>query len=354
MDPVFETGLYSEPNIDLTGKSVFITGGTGCLGSSLVRAICDRYEPKQLVVYSRDEAKQFEMSQRLRPADHPYLRYVLGDIRDVERLTDAMEGIDIVIHTAALKHVTISEQNPVECLQTNATGTANVVRAARRNRVSTVQVVSTDKAVQPINMYGASKLAAEKIATSRPFGIDSDPTRVHVVRFGNFAGSRGSVIPIFDELIRSGATTLPVTDERMTRFWITIKEAVNFSLSSLGIAVGGEVMVPRMRAMSVVELAEVMAPTLKVEFTGLRDGEKLHEILISHDAASNVLDYQDRYIILRANRPESREHFVSLGAKAQGERFSLSSEDCQISRPEAAAIIKHPSSAPSRIGVAAG
>lgn len=338
-DPVFETGLYAHPEADLTDKSIFVTGATGCFGSRLVETICGQFQPKRLIVFSRDESKQFEMARRLNPADYPFLRYVLGDVRDLDRLVETMKDVDVVVHAAAMKHVTLSEQNPMECLRTNAQGTQNVIHAAERCGVTAVSVVSTDKAVQPVNMYGASKLAAEKIATSRPFGTEvTGGPRTHVVRFGNFVGSRGSVIPIFNALIRDGSASLPVTDQRMTRFWITVDEAVNFALSSLSFAKGGEIFVPKLRSMAVVDLARFMAPNLKIVFTGLRDGERLHEQLIASDVASNVLDYQHRYVILRANRTAERNLYIKAGAVKVEENFSLCSNSHPISVDDASNV----------------
>lgn len=331
IDAVFHTGLYPCPPLDLDRKTILITGGTGCLGSRLTEIICTRFNPSRVIVFSRDEAKQFEMAQRLKPAAFPALRFALGDVRDLDRLVEVMKDVDIVVHTAALKHVTISEQNPVECLRTNAHGTHNVIQASIRNGVRCVSVISTDKAVQPVNIYGASKLAAEKIATACPLGaVGAAQTAVHVVRFGNFVGSRGSVIPIFENLIRNGTPRLPVTDKRMTRFWITVEEAVNFTLSCLHQALGGEIFVPKLRSMAIVELAKAMAPALEIEFTGLRDGEKLHETLIASDASSTVIELEDRFVVVGSAWAAARESYIRSGGKPVTDRFSLRSENCLV------------------------
>lgn len=336
IDTVFHTGLYPCPVLDLDRKTILITGGTGCLGSRLAEVICSRFNPSRVIVFSRDESKQFEMAQRLKPTEYPALRFALGDVRDLDRLIEVMRDVDIVVHTAALKHVTISEQNPVECLRTNALGTHNVIQAANRTGVKCVSIISTDKAVQPVNIYGASKLAAEKIATACPFGTSTKAeTIVHVVRFGNFVGSRGSVIPIFEDLIRQGAPKLPVTDKRMTRFWITLEEAVNFTLSCLHQAVGGEIFVPKLRAMAILELAKAIAPSHGIEFTGLRDGEKLHETLIAHDASTTIIELEDRFVVLGSHWTAIRDIYIDAGGKPVSDRFSLSSENCLVSLSEA-------------------
>ena len=283
--------------MDLAGKAILVTGGTGSFGSCFVDHVLKKLRPRRLVIFSRDEAKQYEMARRLPPAEHECLRYFIGDIRDLERLRSAMKGIDIVVHTAALKHVPIAEYNPFECISTNIQGTENVIRAAMHCAVERVIGLSTDKAVAPINLYGATKLAAEKLLIAANNLAGDDGPRFSVVRYGNVVGSRGSVIPHFRDLIAKGAKRLPITDQRMTRFWITLQAGVEFVVSSLDLMHGGEIFVPKLGAVKVVDLARAMAPDLPHEIVGIRPGEKIHETLISVDEARSTLELADRYLI---------------------------------------------------------
>ena len=284
-------------NLDLTGKSILITGGTGSFGKKFVKEILTSYYPKRVVIYSRDELKQFEMAQEFNLSDYPSVRYFIGDVRDKDRLIMAMRKIDYVIHAAALKHVPIAEYNPMECIRTNVNGAENVVMAALENRVKKVIALSTDKAANPINLYGASKLASDKIFVAANNIAGGLPTKFSVVRYGNVVGSRGSVIPFFEKLIAEGTKTLPITDERMTRFWITLQQGVNFVLSSLEMMQGGEIFVPRIPSMKMTDLASAMAPNIKQEIVGIRPGEKLHEVMVSVDDGRNTFQMEDRYII---------------------------------------------------------
>ncbi|MEZ5902358.1 MAG: UDP-N-acetylglucosamine 4,6-dehydratase (inverting) [Alphaproteobacteria bacterium] len=280
----------------LKGQSILVTGGTGSFGKHFIRTIIDNYKPARVVVYSRDELKQYEMQQSFNNSPQAdCLRYFIGDVRDRDRLTLAMRGIDIVVHAAAMKHVPAAEYNPMECIRTNVDGAENVVRAGMDNNVQKVIALSTDKAANPINLYGASKLASDKIFVAA--NNISTNTRFSVVRYGNVVGSRGSVIPFFQKLINEGADHLPITDERMTRFWITLTQGVNFVLSSLEMMVGGEIFVPKIPSMKMVDLASAMAPHLKYKIIGIRPGEKLHEIMITSDDSRSTLELEDRYII---------------------------------------------------------
>jgi UDP-N-acetylglucosamine 4,6-dehydratase len=272
----------------LDGKAILITGGTGSFGKAMVAAIVDRWRPRRLVVFSRDEMKQYEMEQRFPVARYPFLRYFIGDVRSLQRLEMAMQDIDYVVHAAALKHVPIAEYNPFECIQTNIIGAENVVRAALHARVRRVIALSTDKAVSPINLYGASKLAAEKVFVAANNLSGRLPTRFGIVRYGNVLGSRGSVLPLFRRLIAEGADALPITDPRMTRFWITLPQGVAFVLGGLARMTGGEILVPRIPSMRVVDLARVMAPHLPIRVVGIRPGEKLHEALITESEAPHT------------------------------------------------------------------
>lgn len=283
---------------DLNGKNILVTGATGSFGRAFVKLVLARWKPARLVVFSRDEFKQYEMEQTLNSQRHPSLRYFIGDVRDMERLAMAMRNIDIVVHAAALKHVPTAEYNPFECIYTNVHGAENVVRAAIRCNVKRVIALSTDKAVNPVNLYGASKLAAEKIFIAANNLTGGDGPRFSVVRYGNVLGSRGSVLPFFKKLVAEGADTLPITDKRMTRFWITMRQGVEFVLSSLELMQGGEVFVPKIPSLKLTDFAVWLAPNLKQKFIGIRPGEKIHEALLTEDDAPYTLDLDERYVIM--------------------------------------------------------
>jgi len=291
---------FLDPAPDLDGASVLVTGGTGSFGRAFLRIAMERFAVRRLVVFSRDEQKQYEMQMRLAPAVAERVRFFIGDVRDRDRLEMAMRGIDTVIHAAALKHVPAAEYNPFECINTNVVGAENVVQAAIRAGVGRVIGLSTDKAANPINLYGASKLAADKIFVAANHLSGAGGTRFSVVRYGNVVGSRGSVVPLFQRLIAEGAKSLPVTDPRMTRFWITLRQGVNFVLSSLAMMEGGEIFVPRIPSMRIIELARAMAPDLGHEIVGIRPGEKLHEVMIPSDDARTTVALADRYVIAPA------------------------------------------------------
>jgi UDP-N-acetylglucosamine 4,6-dehydratase len=280
--------------MELKGKTILITGGTGSFGKACLEALLDHHDPGNIRVFSRDELKQSELQQRYRDDDR--LRYFLGDVRDRERLIRATRGCDLIIHAAALKQVPACEYNPFEAVQTNVLGAENIVAAAIANDVPRLIQLSTDKAVNPVNLYGATKLAAEKIVTqANTYATDTD-ARFANVRYGNVVGSRGSVIPIFVEQGRRGELT--ITDERMTRFWITLPEAVEFVISSLGVMEGGEVFVPKIPSMRVVDMAEAIAPTARRTVIGIRPGEKLHEVMLTEDESRHAQELDDRYAIL--------------------------------------------------------
>jgi UDP-N-acetylglucosamine 4,6-dehydratase len=288
---------YYDLSVDLAGRSILITGGTGSFGQRFVRTVLDRYDPRRLIIFSRDELKQYEMQQALGGAHHASLRYFIGDVRDRERLTMAMREVDFVIHAAALKHVPVAEYNPSECIHTNVLGAENVVHAALANGVKRVIALSTDKAANPINLYGASKLASDKIFVAANNLSGRIGTRFAVVRYGNVVGSRGSVVPFFQKLVREGADSLPITDKRMTRFWITLQQGVDFVLSCLKIARGGEIFVPKIPSMRMTDLAACLGPHLPIRVVGIRPGEKLHEVLITAEEARSAVECRDRYII---------------------------------------------------------
>lgn len=283
-------------NSYLKGKSILITGGTGSFGRALVSRLLET-EVSRIAIYSRDEMKHFSMQSEEPFSKDNRLRFLIGDVRDAERLTLAMHDVNVVVHAAALKHVPIAEYNPMECVHTNIMGAENVVRAAMRSGVDRVIALSTDKAVNPANLYGATKLASDKIFVAANNLSGSTKVRYSVVRYGNVVGSRGSVVPFFQRLLREGVDRLPITDERMTRFWITLDQGVEFVLNSLWSMRGGEVFVPKIPSMKIVDLARAMAPDLSHEIIGIRPGEKLHEVMVSADDARTTLDLGDHFII---------------------------------------------------------
>lgn len=274
-------------------KSVLITGGTGSFGKKYVETILARYTPKRIVVYSRDELKQFEMQQNF---NHSCLRYFIGDVRDKERLTQAMSNVNLVIHAAALKQVPAAEYNPMECIKTNIHGAENVIYAALQNNVEQVIALSTDKAANPINLYGATKLAADKLFVAAN-NMAGGKTEFSVVRYGNVVGSRGSVVPFFRQLVADGATALPITDANMTRFWITLQQGVDFVLQNFERMYGGEIFVPKIPSIRITALATAMAPTLTHKIVGIRPGEKLHEIMCPADDSHLTLEFKDHYVL---------------------------------------------------------
>jgi UDP-N-acetylglucosamine 4,6-dehydratase len=275
-------------------KSILITGGTGSFGKHYVKAILERYKPRRLIVYSRDELKQFEMQQDFH---EPCMRYFIGDVRDRERLIQAMNGVDFVIHAAALKQVPAAEYNPMECVKTNIHGAENVIYAALANDVERVIALSTDKAANPINLYGATKLVSDKLFVAANNIAGGHKTRFAVVRYGNVVGSRGSVVPFFKKLIENGHDHLPVTDVRMTRFWITLQGGVDFVLKNFSRMHGGEIFVPKIPSVRVVDLAKAMAPDLPHKVIGIRPGEKLHETMCPKDDSHLTLEFADHFVI---------------------------------------------------------
>ena len=276
----------------LENRSILITGGTGSFGKTFVRHVLANHKVKRLVVYSRDELKQFEMANEIKA---PNLRYFLGDVRDVGRLERALKGIDIVVHAAAMKQVVASEYNPIECIMTNVMGAENVINAAINAGVKRVVALSTDKAVNPINLYGASKLCSDKLFIAANHIGGAQGCRFSVVRYGNVLGSRGSVVPVFRKQMKSG--TLQITDPRMTRFWLTVDQGVRFVIQSLELMIGGEVFVPKIPSMRIVDLATAIAPDCRQEVVGIRPGEKLHEIMIPVDESRQTLEFDDFYVI---------------------------------------------------------
>ena len=286
----------SDLSAEIKDSEILVTGGSGSFGRKFIETIVTQYDPKRVVVFSRDEHKQHEMLHSMQQHCKK-LRFFIGDVRDADRLSMAFQGIDYVIHAAALKHVTVAEYNPFECIKTNVIGAENVVQASIKNNVKKVIALSTDKACNPTNLYGASKLASDKIFVAAGNISGSQKTTFSVVRYGNVFNSRGSVVPLFKNLIDQGATEIPITDERMTRFWITLEQGVNFVLSSMKESCGGEIFVPKIPSMRIVDLARALAPNLDLKIIGVRPGEKLHELMISIDDARNTIELPDRYII---------------------------------------------------------
>jgi UDP-N-acetylglucosamine 4,6-dehydratase len=324
--PAFLTRDFRAPWIDLNDKTILITGGSGSFGRAFVAAIAREFTPRRLIVFSRDELKQYEMAQDFPASAYPYLRWFIGDVRDQARLEMAMRDVDYVIHAAALKHVPIAEYNPMECVKTNVFGAENVVNAAIRRDVKKVIALSTDKAANPINLYGATKLAADKIFVAANNLSGADGTRFAVVRYGNVVGSRGSVVPFFQKLVADGAKALPITDPRMTRFWITLPQGVNFTLSSLALMQGREIFVPKLPSMRTTDLARTLAPGLPHTIVGIRPGEKLHETMVPEDDGRATVAMHDRYAILPADQADLREAYLAQGAQACPDGFSYASD----------------------------
>jgi UDP-N-acetylglucosamine 4,6-dehydratase len=294
-----------------TNKSILITGGTGSFGHQYVQTLLSRYQPARLIIFSRDELKQYEMAQQF---DAPCMRFFLGDVRDPVRLAQAMRGVDIVIHAAALKQVPAAEYNPMECIKTNIHGAENVIRSAIDSNVDKVIALSTDKAANPINLYGATKLASDKLFVAANNMVGSGRTRFAVVRYGNVVGSRGSVVPFFERLIREGAPSLPLTDPRMTRFWISLQQGVDFVLDNFSRMHRGEIFVPKIPSIRMTDLAEAMAPGMPTHTIGIRPGEKLHEIMCPADDSHLTLEFPKHYVI----RPTIRFYNVEMDYTTDG------------------------------------
>lgn len=297
------------------GKNILITGGTGSFGKQYVRTILEHFEPGRLIVYSRDELKQSEMAQEF---NQDCMRYFIGDVRDRDRLILAMQGVNFVIHAAALKQVPAAEYNPMECIKTNIHGAENVIHAALSTDVEKVIALSTDKAANPINLYGATKLASDKLFVAANNITGRHRTRFSVVRYGNVVGSRGSVVPLFRKLIAQDSDYLPITDTRMTRFWITLQQGVAFVLKSFERMHGGEIFVPKLPSVRIVDLASAMAPGLPQKVTGIRPGEKLHETMCPADDSHLTLRFDDHFVIRPAIQFSEQVDFCHNGLDEVG------------------------------------
>lgn len=321
--------------MDWQSMTVLITGGTGSFGKKFIEIMLRDYKPKKLIIYSRDELKQHEM--RMTGLDHPSIRYFIGDIRDATRLRRAMNGVDIVVHAAALKQVPACEYNPIEAIKTNISGAINILDAAIEARVQKVLALSTDKAVNPVNLYGATKLCAEKLfIQGNAYSGDMGP-RFSCVRYGNVVGSRGSVIPLFLQQRISGRIT--VTDSRMTRFWITLDQGVRFVIRCIEQMHGEEIFVPKIPSMRIMDLVEAVAPDCKVEYIGIRPGEKLHEVLLSEDEAWHSVDLDDKYVVYPAHSWQpSRNQAMKL--LPDGFKYASNTNDKWLSVDELRMLVK--------------
>ncbi|MBU1042424.1 MAG: UDP-N-acetylglucosamine 4,6-dehydratase (inverting) [Proteobacteria bacterium] len=304
------------------GKCVLITGGTGSFGRACAHTLLTRHKPTKVIILSRDELKQYEMAQDF--AEYENIRFFLGDVRDKDRLYRAFRGVDIIIHAAALKQVPAAEYNPFEVIKTNIMGAQNIIDAAIDTQVSHVLALSTDKAAAPINLYGATKLCSDKLFIAANSYAGTGDTKFSVVRYGNVLGSRGSVIPFFREQCKSGVLT--VTDPRMTRFWITLEQGVDFVLRSIPAMVGGELFVPKLPSMNIMTLAHAMCPGGKIEITGIRPGEKLHEVMVPRDEAHNTVEFENHFLI-KPNFRFFNKRFDSCGARPVADDFEYNSLD---------------------------
>ncbi|MGB9667621.1 MAG: UDP-N-acetylglucosamine 4,6-dehydratase (inverting) [Thermosulfidibacteraceae bacterium] len=312
----------------IDGASILITGGTGSVGRRLTRYLLENYNPRRIIIYSRDEYKHYLMMQDFK--DHKSkLRFFIGDVRDRKRLYRAFVDVDVVIHTAALKQVPLMEYNPIEAIKTNINGAINIIDAALDRGVKKVVALSTDKAVNPVNLYGATKLVSDKLFVSANAYVGRKDTRFSVVRYGNVAGSRGSVVPYFLKLVKEGARELPITDMRMTRFWITLNEAVRLIIKVVEEAKGGEIYVSKIPSFRVVDLAKAIAPHCELREVGIREGEKLHEVMITEEDSRNTYEYDDHFIIYPVfDWWDYRKHFKEGGKRVpEGFRYSSDSND---------------------------
>lgn len=298
--------------------SILITGGTGSFGKKLTKTLLEQYDPKKIIIFSRDELKQFEMQQQF---NNEKMRYFLGDVRDKERISQACEGVDFVIHAAALKQVPAAEYNPTECIKTNIGGAENVIRAALANRVKKVIALSTDKAACPVNLYGATKLASDKLFVAAN-NMAAGKTMFSVVRYGNVVGSRGSVVPFFKQWLKEGNKTLPITDLSMTRFWITLQQGVDFVLTNFSRMQGGEIFVPKIPSVKITDLASAIAPDVPTTVIGIRPGEKLHETMCPLDDSHLTLEFHDHYVITPTIKMFRDVHFEKNNIDEIGEKVA--------------------------------
>ncbi|EAT12526.1 UDP-N-acetylglucosamine 4,6-dehydratase (inverting) [Bermanella marisrubri] len=298
------------------GQTILITGGTGSFGKQYTQTLLDRYKPKKIIIFSRDELKQFEMQQVY---NQECMRYFIGDVRDRERMMQACKGVDYIIHAAAMKQVPAAEYNPMECIKTNIDGAENVIRASIENGVKKVIALSTDKAANPVNLYGATKLCSDKLFVAANNMVGGEVPRFAVVRYGNVVGSRGSVVPFFRKLVSEGAESLPITDLRMTRFWITLQQGVDFVIKNFSRMKGGEIFVPKIPSVKMTDLAKAIAPDIPLEEIGIRPGEKLHEKMCPKDDSYRTLEFEDHYVITPSiNFHDGNVNYVMNNLNEQG------------------------------------
>lgn len=310
----------------LNDKTILITGGTGSFGKKFTERILKEYNPKKIIIYSRDEYKQYMMRKQFAKHDEK-LRFFIGDVRDKERLYRALDGVDVIIHAAALKHVPVCEYNPMEAIKTNIDGAKNIIDAAIDRGVKKIVALSTDKAVNPVNLYGATKLVSDKLFVSANAYVGSKDTAFSVVRYGNVSGSRGSVIPFFKSLIDKGEKVLPITDFKMTRFWITLDQGVDLVFKAIEESKGGEIYVSKIPSYKISDLAKAMLSSAKLEEVGIREGEKLHEVMITPEDSMSTYDYGDHYIIYPNFDWWDTEKHLKKGGKKVTEGFRYSSDD---------------------------
>ena len=309
------------------GKNIFISGGTGSFGNKFIEILVKKYKPKKIIVYSRDEYKQFLMKEKYAESKFSFLRFFIGDVRDKERLTLAMKDVDYVVHAAALKHVPAAEYDPMEFVKTNIYGAENIIQASINQKVKKIIALSTDKAANPLNLYGATKLASDKIFTAANNIVGSQNTIFSVVRYGNVLGSRGSVVPIFKDYISRGKDYLPVTDKNMTRFWITLKEGVDFVIKSFMRMSGGEIFVPKIPSIRIMDLAKAMKKNLKIKVTGIRPGEKVHELMCPREYSDFTFDFKDHYVIFsQIHQSLSKNHYFKNKIGEKGKKVSKNFE----------------------------
>ena len=318
----------------LAGKTLLITGGTGSFGKLFVKTALERLHLKKLIVFSRDELKQFEMQQSV---SSPVLRYFIGDVRDRDRVHRALDGVDVVVHAAALKQVPACEYNPFEAIKTNVLGAENIINEAIDQGVDRVLALSTDKAANPINLYGATKLCSDKLFIAGNVYVGKKKTRMSAVRYGNVVGSRGSVIPFFLGKRKTGV--LPITDARMTRFWITLQQGVDFVIDCLERMQGGELFVPKIPSMNIMDLAAALAPECKTEMVGIRPGEKLHEVMVPEDDARNTLEASDRFIIMPQHNAFDIEPWPDSKPCRDNFRYASDTNDRWLTRKDLSDII---------------
>lgn len=309
----------------LNGKTILITGGTGSFGKSFTKYVLDNYNPKKIIIYSRDEFKQFNMANQFKQYKEK-LRFFIGDVRDKDRLYRAFEGVDYVVHAAAMKQVPACEYNPIEAVKTNIDGAMNIIDAALDKNVKRVVALSTDKAVNPINLYGGTKLVSDKLFISANAYAGTKDVCFSIVRYGNVAGSRGSVIPFFREIVESGEKSLPITDYRMTRFWISLEEGVKLVIKALTEAKGGETFISKIPSFKITDLAQAILPGCDMPEVGIREGEKLHEIMVTREDSMNTYEY-DRHFIVYPNMEWWNSDKIQQGGKKVEQGFSYSSDN---------------------------